>query len=146
MLKRLYEWIKMTVFNDFAFNKPFNAEPKWEDTGIESEGPERDRFVVDAQAIIEHYTKMAREYQGNPAYTTGAGNAGSDMLSGIRYAQSCLDNAALNNSYEMNCLSVRESITESRIEYEENHRDSDGYGTGTLGQIGLDIENLSQPS
>ena len=38
MLKRLYEWIKKTVMNDFAFNKPFNAEPKWEDTSTETLG------------------------------------------------------------------------------------------------------------
>jgi len=58
----------------------------------------------------------------------GAGNMGKDMISGIKSATGCLVSVRLTNDYEA------------------NNYDSEGYRTGTLGQIGFDIKKLLQKS
>ncbi len=80
--------------------------------------PERDRFVAGAGAINEHYTDMANGRRGNAAYTTGAGNMGKDMLSGIDYTTRCLVSVRLINDNEANCLNVSKAISVTREAYE----------------------------
>jgi len=140
MLERIFEWMKKTVLD--AYEPPMKEEPVVKYRLLNPVEPELDRFVADAKAIIEHYTDMAKGRVGNAAYTTGAGNMGKDMLSGIDYATRCLVAVPLINDYEANCINVSEAIKVSREAFEASNDDSEGFGTGTLGQIGFDIKKL----
>ncbi len=66
------------------------------------------------------------------------------MLAGIDYATKCLVSVRFINDYEANCLNVSKAITVSREDFEASNYDSEVFGTGTLGQIGFDIEKLIQ--
>ena len=83
MLKRILEWLNMALLKVAGYEPPAEVEPVVKYRLLNPEETERDRFVADTWAIIEHYTYMAKGPVGNAAYTTGAGNMGSDMLSGI---------------------------------------------------------------
>ncbi len=144
MLIRILEWLRMTLLKNTAYEPPAEVEPVVKYRLLNPVEPERDRFVADVRAIIEHYTEMARGRVGNAAYTTGAGNMGKDMLDGIDYATKCLVAVPLINDYEANCLNVSKAIEVAREAFDANHDDSEGFGTGTLGQIGFDIKKLIQ--
>mgnify|MGYP000234314994 FL=1 len=141
-LERIFEWMKKTVLD--AYEPPMKEEPVVKCSPHDPVEPELVRFVADARAIIEHYTDMANGRVGNAAYTTSAGNMGSDMLRGIDYATRCLVSVRLINDYEANCLNVSKAIEVAREAFEANYDDSEGFGTGTLGQIGFDIKKLVQ--
>jgi len=142
MLKRIFEWLWMVLVKVTGHEPPAEEEAVVKYRLLNPVETERDRFVADARGIIEHYTDMASGRVGNAAYTTGAGNMGSDMLKGIDYATRCLVSVRLINDYEANCLNVSKAIAVSREAFEASYDDSEGFGTGTLGQIGFDIKKL----
>ncbi len=144
MMKRTLEWLNMALLKVTGHEPPAEEEPVVKYRLLNPVETEQDRFVADARAIIEHYTDMASGRVGNAAYTTSAGNMGSDMLKGIDYATRCLVSVRLINDYEANCLNVSKAIEVSREAFEASNYDSEGFGTGTLGQIGFDIKKLVQ--
>ena len=151
MIKQISNWLINTLKRHFSYNATTNIgaqypsidfEEDYQASNLKISGKEKKRFENDVKAIIDYYTVMADRYRDNPAYSTGVGNVGADMFSGISCAKGCLKKIELINDYEINCLRLSRAIEESRDDFETYYHDSDGYGTGTLGQIGVDIEDL----
>jgi len=105
-------------------------------------GQELDRFEKDFEAVIARYQAIADERSRNASFSTGMTNVGTDMSTAISYANSSLNEVELLNDYKVNCQLMSEAIEMSREEYEQCYADHEGYGTGTLGQIAVDVRKL----
>lgn len=105
-------------------------------------GQERERFEDDFETIIARYQQIADERSRNSSFSTGMTNVGTDMSAAVHYASSSLNEVELLNDYNANCQLISNAIETSREEYEQCYADHEGYGTGTLGQIAVDVREL----
>ena len=93
-------------------------------------------------AALEELRERARERKGG-AYTTTSCVVGSDMETGIHYAQGTIAEYDFDNgkTVSQQCAELESILRKEADLY--SGRDSEGYVAGTIGEVGVIIGRLS---